>query len=36
LVLLEKHPDYTVDQIRVVTEAPMEAAPELKDMVLPV
>lgn len=34
MILLEKHPNYTVDEIRAVTEAPLKVSPQLKDMVV--
>jgi len=36
MMLLEKNPNFTVDQIRELTEAPLEISPELKEMVLTV
>ncbi|NLM41086.1 MAG: CoA transferase subunit B [Firmicutes bacterium] len=36
MVLHEKHPAWTVEKIRALTEAPLEVASGLKDMVLPV
>ncbi|HPT82259.1 MAG TPA: 3-oxoacid CoA-transferase subunit B [Limnochordia bacterium] len=35
MILLERHPAFSVEQIRELTGAPLEPAPELKDMPLP-
>ncbi len=32
MTLLEKHPEYTIDDIRAATEAPLEISPQLKNM----
>ena len=33
LVLVEKHPEFTVEQIQAVTEATLIISPELKSMI---
>lgn len=35
LLLLERHPEFSVEEIRRLTEAPLEVSPHLKTMVLP-